>query len=146
MQMQNYDLLVSPFSVMKDFVKVEVREPGAPTRTYTINNLHEVEYTADPWLWPVPALYVPDHHLCRRWAGESGAGCARVSGRSEWHATLFYEPQATPARSPAHLTVTVKIRPVRLEPDVTLVSHPRVFLASSPLPRFGENWLYGDLH
>src|SRR6266516_3758071 len=43
MQMQNYRPLVPSFELMKDFVGVEVSEPGAPVRNFTIHDLHEVE-------------------------------------------------------------------------------------------------------
>ena len=130
-------------------VEVEERQPNGktmPPRAYNVNELHEVERTKR--IWPKPLTYTPNREICRRWQGQDCTDLRQLEGTSEWHATLFYEPQnATPANT-VRLSVKVTIRRASSSPTakITLTDQLRVHLGEDPLPRFGSTWLYGDLH
>lgn len=136
---------------IEDFVNVVVEErvnTDKYTRQYGINDLHEVEYTRKYWPFPVPDGYTPDHKLCRRWGGADCSEFRKLADTSEWHATLFYQPKfPTPART---VLLSVKVTLTRKAPyptaQITLTDQLRVHLGEDALPRFGANWLYGDLH
>ncbi len=99
-----------------------------------------------------------------------------IEGTSEWHAVLHFTPQGTviPGTT-VRLSATVRLsreraalapalngllgrevtlHDIKQEPDFTedpagllnLVNEVAIYLGDEPLPRFGADWLYGDLH
>lgn len=88
----------------------------------------------------------PPHELCRPFLGEPCDGMLSISDTDEWHAMFWYTPAEPifPGRN-VHLIVsvlTVSGGNGRHVWEGSLVIHA----GESPLPRFGTNWLYGDLH
>src|SRR5688572_5462460 len=145
--------------------KVVVRErratdaPGAPptgpTTTVPFSGLDEVEYTQGRWPAPGDANQAnPPYGLCRAWAGQDCAAFDRVTGSSEWHASLDYRPsQVSPGTTVSlqvevHLTKnpTSSCATAPASARVKLVNELGVYNAPAPLPRFGPEWAYGDLH
>ena len=142
---------------------IEVRErapgdpPGAPptgaSRLYHLSDLQEVEYTRG--LWPRPGdPSIPEHALCKAWAGQDCTGFDRVSGSLEWHGLLSHLPVG--AQPGTILSLQVEVR-VAKDPSssceiipasnlVRLTNETSVYVAPLALPRFGAGWLYGDLH
>lgn len=112
--------------------------------------------------WPYSSDHAANHRVCRQWAGESCETNLDVGSSAEWHATIAYTPQqmtvgGTRARfvSPirngddVYLTVTAKFARqggTCASNVVTIRDTLKVHLGNSGLPRWDENWLYGDLH
>jgi hypothetical protein len=130
--------------------------PSGPVKTFHVKDLDEIETTRGYWRAPVePDPDVPPHHgLCRGWAGQDCSPFDKVRGSSEWHASLSYRPSVQKPATYVSLQVEVHLTkdPVSscdIIPDydhVKLVNELRVYHAPAPLPRFGSNWIYGDLH
>lgn len=92
----------------------------------------------------------PPRELCRPGPGQDCSPQYEISGTHEWHAAFWYTPQSpvTPGRN-IHLEVTVATESTiagvairRKEWKNYLVVHA----GEAPLPRFSDQWLYGDLH
>ena len=88
----------------------------------------------------------PSHEICRPFLGEACDSILYVTDTDEWHAVFWYTPRTpmTPGRN-LHLQVTVVTVSGgndRHEWTSSLVVHA----GEAPLPRFGDGWLYGDLH
>jgi hypothetical protein len=107
---------------------------------------------------------------------DCAASAQWIRGTTEWHAIFHYTPRGNPAPgTTVHLQVMVRLSrehtayppafpgPINLEvtlnnleedPAFTedgesllhLVNEVAVRLGDEPLPRFGNDWLYGDLH
>ena len=90
----------------------------------------------------------PRHEICRPFLGEPCDNILWITDTDEWHAVFWYAPQTpvTPGRN-IHLQVTVI---TGSGADATELkewtSSLVVHAGEAPLPRFGNNWLYGDLH
>jgi len=129
--------------------------PSGPSTVVRLGDLDEIEYTRGRWRAPAegPAEN-PPHALCRGWAGEDCSGFDVVRGTSEWHATFAYTPEEARPSTSVFLQVEVHLTKdpqgsCEIIPDydhIRLVNELRVHLAPAPLPRFGNGWLYGDLH
>jgi hypothetical protein len=155
-----------PFEISLGKVcKVTVRErgpsdgpgdpPSGPTTTIPFVKLDEVEYTRGRWAAPgEPYQDVPEHALCRAWAGQNCAGFDRVGGSSEWHASFDYTPSQIPPSRSVSLQVEVLLTKDPLSSceivfdfnRIRIVNELSVYFAPAPLPKFGPEWLYGDLH
>lgn len=90
----------------------------------------------------------PPRELCRPTPSHSCTTQLRISDTHEWHAVFWYTPKApvTPGRN-IHLEVIAVTGPegmpsIKREWRNFLVVHA----GEAPLPRFGTDWLYGDLH
>lgn len=113
--------------------------------------------------WPYSSDHAANHRVCRQWAGESCASNLNPASSAEWHATIAYVPQqmaigGTSAHlvnelrngDDVYLTVTASFA----RAGTTCAANDRVgftdtlavHLGNQGLPRFGENWVYGDLH
>ena len=128
--------------------------PTGPATSLLFSRLDEVERTMGRWPAPGEPPTVPEHVLCRAWAGEDCTGFDRVGGSSEWHATFGYWPSNVKPATSLSLQVEVHLTKDPLSsceivPDynhLRLVNELSVYYAPAPLPRFGSGWLYGDLH
>ncbi|MCH9646867.1 MAG: hypothetical protein K0U98_01440 [Deltaproteobacteria bacterium] len=137
---------------------------GAQEDTYVFDDLAEVELTRGRWPFPDNGA-APAHELCRSWQGEDCSGLRDLSESSEWHAVQWHpvtqQNDGEPIRpgSLVDLNLEVKLTrypsvsceeaaaSVELPPAMlTLSNRVRVRFAEAPLPRFGEGWVYGDLH
>jgi len=129
--------------------------PTGPTTTLLSSRFDEIEYTRGRWPAPgEPFQDAPEHALCRAWKGEDCTGFDRVGGSSEWHASFGYRPSRVRPATAVSLQVEVHLTKDPLSsceivPDynhVRLINELSVYYAPAPLPRFGKDWLYGDLH
>lgn len=149
---------------------VELDSNGSTVQTanYTLDNIYEVEVTKGNWFCDAPqcveseplAFIEPEHHICRRWNGESCSSTTyELRGSSEWHAVLFYRPRGLtgPGRD-THIRAELMIREQGLyengsgelefrgEHTKKYVQHLSVHHGEGPLPKFDGDWAYGDLH
>jgi hypothetical protein len=106
----------------------------------------------------------PLHQVCRPSLGQNCTSLLTISDSHEWHGAFWYVPKtaATPGRN-VYLKVTVRTlakTKVRVPPPIP--NAPPVFIeveipkewtnylvvhaGEAPLPRFGPEWLYGDVH
>ena len=98
----------------------------------------------------------PDTEICRPTPGRDCAALLEISASHDWQGAFWYTPRTpvTPGRN-IHLEVTVvttvlvpavpPFLPARIltrEWSNVVVVHA----GEEPLPRFGDEWLYGDLH
>ncbi len=119
--------------------------------SYSINDLHEVELTVGFWQWAAPNQAPParpNHVLCRRWNGDNCTLSSKLSDTSEWHAIAMYEPAD---KTPGHnvklkLVLSLKATVDDRLRDITFDQYVNVHLGEAPLPKFNQNWYYGDLH
>lgn len=144
---------------------IRIKELGPVERNtleFQLKSLHEIEMTTGSWPTPTSTAQPPVHKICRVWDGEDPEPFRDVSNTSEWHASMWYSPYTrTPGsyvslqievvlerpplpqvKTPHGLTVPVDVT----SPLITLRNYVRVYLAPDPLPRFDNQWLYGDLH
>jgi len=151
---------------LQRFSRVEVAEllpgGGTATRHYDFEDLAEVEATHGCW--------APDH-LTLGARATARVNCSSSSperlvcrdpstcldwfrgleGTSEWHAQLWYTPQpgSTFPGNVIPLEVRLYVDGTDIEGaprEFVLTNYLRVRLGDAPLPTFGDNWLYGDLH
>jgi hypothetical protein len=130
-------------------------DPSGPSAEFPAAALEEMEYTFGRWPAPGdPDQGIPHHELCRAWAGEDCALISRLPGTSDWFGSLRYPPVG--AGAGGSLSLQVEVRVAR-DPDsdcadlsspdfIRLINEMRIDLAPEGLPRFGPDWLYGDLH
>jgi hypothetical protein len=130
-------------------------DPSGPAAEFPAAALEEMEHTFGRWPAPGDADQSdPPHELCRAWAGEDCGPVARVGGTSDWFGSLRYAPVGAVPGSTLSLQVEVRVARDPLSdcaglPDgeaVRLINEMSIFLAPEGLPRFGPDWLYGDLH
>ena len=150
-----------------NFCKVIIKEPGREPVHYSLNDLAEIEMTKGPWL-PTISAEPPAHSICRIWNGEDPEQFQDISETSEWHAILWHKPESDPLPG-TELTLEIEVhvtrqpwvfcdgsilvqRPFNMpskvpgEHIITLKNYVRIYYGDDPLPRFDNNWLYGDLH
>jgi hypothetical protein len=90
----------------------------------------------------------PAHEICKPYVQQCGAAL-EIGGTHEWHGVFWYTPKAavTPGRN-IHLEVTV----VTEAPSSTTTTTNEwrnylvVHAGEAPLPRFADDYLYGDFH
>ncbi|MCB1035698.1 MAG: hypothetical protein KDD47_17890 [Acidobacteria bacterium] len=159
--MDPFDGIVPVFQHLSlgEFCSLKVTDPQGLQVRYDFDELDEVELTRGRWPWPSAANPVPQHQLCRGFKGESCSALQDVSQTSEWFGfkwhtvenpvpgstvdfTLEVELTRHPGVDCAEAAVSVSEPPALL----TLRNRARVHFAAEPLPRFGDRWLYGDLH
>ena len=142
---------------------VEVIEIGTGySRKFELAQFHEVEWTHARWPWPLPSenfeLDPAGHHLCRIWQGDPCPGAFGVTTSvSEWDGLLFYAIQQ-PKHRGQDVRLLLRLNYIKGEYErqgnaSVLVTHPDVFenevvvhLGDAPMPKFGTDWSYGDLH
>lgn len=114
--------------------------------------------------WQYNSDFAAGHRVCRRWRGESCETELDASQTAEWHATIAYHPQqyasggdpdasaVSPLRNnhDVRLLVTASFARTGQTCDdnsgkITFRDYLSVHLGDA-LPRFGPNWVYGDLH
>ena len=87
----------------------------------------------------------PAHEFCKQ---DGGASCGDVyiTDTDAWHALLWYQPRLAvdPGRN---ISLIITVRTItaggtRRNWRSSVVVHA----GEAPLPRFADNWLYGDLH
>jgi hypothetical protein len=136
-----------------DVISVEVKETtptGDVTRTYALDDLHEVEYVRFDRPYPDFDGFDSDHQVCKRWQPRPPCEPAfRFLGdKSEWHATLFYSASTQTPGADVPLRITLRARRLNdpTRPDFQLVNSVRVHLGEAALPKFDDGWAYGDVH
>lgn len=127
--------------------------PSGTVRTFGLGDLHEIEFTTGKWRvqrWPKPA---PPRTVCRPWAGDDCQNSGAVEDTSQWHGTLMYTPTGFTApgvdmrlKIEVHVSQRDLAGQVDRMPEAVLVQHVSVHYGEAPLPRFSDNWAYGDLH
>ena len=114
--------------------------------------------------WQYLPEAAPQHRICRVWDGDDCEPFRNVSGTSEWHGLLWYQPKQEP-KPGSKLSLEIEVRVTHVpwvdcngvvsgKHDatelvtrlITLKSHVEVYFGDAPLPRFNNSWLYGDLH
>ncbi len=145
-----YSVYGRTYYQVRDFLSLRITErdgdTGATVTTdVPFSELHEVERTVPNW--PVGSTYAPLRRVCNRTRGEDCSGMARVDDTSEWHATYFYRPrQVTPGKD-VELEVNWTGSAVQGDGVWPMPKWGlRVHLGEAPLPKFGADWAYGDLH
>ena len=129
--------------------------PSGPSAAFPASALEEMEYTFGRWPAPDDADQgIPHHELCRAWAGEDCSLINQLPGTTDWFGSLRYVPVGV--KPGTSLSLQVEVRVAR-DPEsdcaelpdtavIRLINEMRVDLAPAGLPRFGPDWLYGDLH
>ncbi|MEO8019450.1 MAG: hypothetical protein ABI769_16690 [Pseudomonadota bacterium] len=117
--------------------------PQQPVTTVSARQFREIERKG-----PVSTVTVePDHDLCHPGPAQSCDDVLNISRSHEWHGAFWYTPKApvTPGRN-IHLEVTV----ITELPGGVYTREWKNYLVvhagEAPLPRFADNWLYGDFH
>jgi hypothetical protein len=98
----------------------------------------------------------PDTEICRPTPGRDCAALLEISTSHDWQGAFWYTPRTpvTPGRN-IHLEITVVTTVVvpAMGPFIPARTLTRewtnlvvVHAGEEPLPRFGDDWLYGDLH
>ena len=159
-----------------DLVVVIARPPASPGLLPTIlsstriggQSLHEVERSAK---WPASSDVPAFHTLRRHWKGETITTTdLRLADTAEWHGTALLDIGSLGAgdyliTAAAIVSPNANFCPAwqsrvedlnlvfgaqgRFVDPTTAIWHAntfRVHLAQLPLPRFGDGWVYGDLH
>ena len=127
-------------------VTIEVREEAeesanAVRRTVPITELREIERKR----WVSTSTIEPLHERCRPYRAENCAPLYDITDSGEWHALFWYTPQfpVTPGRNiQLGITVITEHHGDRKE----FTNYVIVHAGEAALPRFSDNWLYGDLH
>lgn len=136
------------------------------TVTYSYFNLSEIEGAVGAWTYTGRAANgdalgaAPTTKLCRFWKGDlaSAPDCVALQAlthTSEWHAMMWLQPPASPVRG-GDLNYTFTLKLARdaatncqsgdATKFVTFTNTVKIHLGEAALPRFGADWLYGDLH
>lgn len=123
--------------------------------------LREIE-RSDKWTYS--SDIAANHRLCRHWRGDDCANVLNASTSAEWHATVSYIPQqligagtraqdVSPIRSGDDVTLTITANFATQGMTCAQTQHIQSFsedvtihLGEARLPRFGDGWVYGDLH
>lgn len=141
------------------FCKLEVQRLrdgvlSAP-ETFDLADLDWIERTGpDPahlW-WPTYwQLSGTDPHNATCFPGTSDCtSFASIRNTSEWHAQVRWNPGTVPVDLHETLKLTAYVSGVDEdgcdEHPIALVNYARAFWSVQKLPRFDDNWLYGDLH
>lgn len=106
----------------------------------------------------------PPHQICRPSSEQDCGDLLEISNAHEWHGLFWYTPRTPLAPgSNLRLKVTVDTRAVELSAPPGGIPNPFappssrfvarewtntlvVHAGEEPLPRFGADWLYGDVH
>ncbi|MCG8459451.1 MAG: hypothetical protein MI919_24500, partial [Holophagales bacterium] len=146
------------------WIRVRERLPGetfdgSQGTTFTVEDFHHSERTSGTWHKNTPAREGtfaggPDNlifqEVCNHWDGETCETADNLSDTSEWSTTVFYQPAHTDPGTDILLSVVAKIRYYDGEEDEwyygTIRQLLKVHLGEAPLPTFGSDWAYGDLH
>jgi hypothetical protein len=150
---------------LKEIRVIEIAASGVQTTVIAPAQLHEIERKEKV----STRTREPAHEVCRPMPGQDCAGLLDISNTHEWHAMFWYTPKApmTPG-SRLHMRVeavtnftlvemrastnpgrsggTLSTTPVTHQLDRTWSNMLVVVAGEKPLPRFGDQWLYGDLH
>lgn len=117
--------------------------PRQPVTTVSARQFREIQRKG-----PVSTLSVePDHDICHPSPSQGCDAVLNISHSHEWHGAFWYTPKAavTPGRN-IHLEVTV----ITELPGGLYTREWKNYLVvhagEAPLPRFADNWLYGDFH
>ena len=115
--------------------------PRHPVTTFLPAQLREIERR------PLVSTKTrePDHELCRPSPGRDCSSLLDITRSHDWQAVFWYTPKAavTPGRN-IHLEVTAVTGRGRYRREWK--NYLVVHAGEAPLPRFGDTWLYGDLH
>lgn len=127
-------------------------------RVYGVDDLAEIEVEGGPWpytgLDDAEERTRPLHVLCEPWKGQNCANAANVGASAKWYALAWYDINEIDTNLQAGgdvpLEVTVRVE-AQLEEgedygEITLRGFLQVHLGEAPLPTFGREWVYGDLH
>jgi hypothetical protein len=150
------------YSSIGDFLSLEIEESsphGTATRSVAFEELREVEAVWGAWQYNTSTR--PPNAVCEPASGDDCSNLESLANTSAWHATYWYVPQTRPvAGDNVELGVELRVRAglhvqvqgpngADLESGpgtLRLKEHLKVHYAEAPLPRFGDGWLYGDLH
>jgi hypothetical protein len=141
------------------FVGVRVSEIGTnapPVTDIPVSAMEEIEVKRDL----STKQGEPIHRICRPSTGQDCGDLIKISDTHEWNGVFWYTPQTPVALGRnLYLKVTVKtvakslVRlpgPLNVYTEVQVpkewTNHLVVHAGEAPLPRFGADWLYGDVH
>lgn len=145
-----------------DFCEVTVTaNPRSGTglrRSFSFDDLAEVEATSGPWVWDDRgSTAIPEHRVCRPSDGQVCTDLRTLRDSSEWHA-LAWMPLPADAVPGDRVPMEIEVLMTReqgtpcdlaaedVDYGIVLRNHVMVELGREALPRFNSNWLYGDLH
>ncbi len=112
-----------------------------PTTVIPLTQLREIESKR----WISTSQSEPPHVVCRPYLGEDCRSLHLINDTHEWHAMLWFKPQnpiVPGSNIQLEVTVVTAFGGDKREFTNFLVVHA----GEAPLPRFGKDWLYGDLH
>jgi hypothetical protein len=132
----------------------EIGTNAPPVTEIRVKDMEEIEVKRDL----STKSNEPPHLICRPSTGQDCRDLLTISDTHEWHGLFWYRPK-TPltAGSNLRLKVTVETqavvsvpRPNTLPSKETVArewtNYLVVHAGEEPLPRFGADWLYGDVH
>ena len=125
--------------------------PDNPSTRIDPSQLREIERK----MWISTVDQEPPHERCTPFTGANCRDLYEISQSHEWHALFWYTPKeaVTPGRN-IHLEVTVITEGRGISTGITEPIGARkewrnylvIHAGEAPLPRFSNQWLYGDLH
>jgi hypothetical protein len=138
-------------------IAVHETQPNGRHRVthFSYGDLAEVEATWGTWKPPNSSNANLRHETCRLWDGSPCTEFRNVGPTSEWHGLLWYRPWREMLPGTV-IPLGIEMELTRDGGDlcdvrnaanrITLYNALKVYLGDAPLPRFGDGWLYGDLH
>lgn len=88
----------------------------------------------------------PPHEVCWPTKGMNCAKLLDITKSHEWHAMLWYTPQQSNLKPGDNLYLSVTVTTKYKDKGRNWTNDLLVHAGEAPLPRFSNNWLYGDLH
>ena len=128
-----------------NFRRIEIVEytdkgPSAPT-AIGVNGLREIERKG----WVSTKSDNPPYVRCRPHTGVNCDPLLDITFSHEWHGFFWFKPARIPAPGEnARLKVTVVTE--RGGTELRWSNYLSVHYAKAPLPRFSNDWVYGDFH
>ncbi|MGD9850864.1 MAG: hypothetical protein AB7T38_06340 [Nitrospirales bacterium] len=129
--------------VLKEIRVVErsPQEGPIPTTVIPLTQLREIESKR----WISTSQSEPPHVVCRPYLGEDCRSLHLINDTHEWHAMFWFKPKkpmVPGSNIQLEVTVVTEYSGDKREFTNFLVVHA----GEAPLPRFGNDWLYGDFH
>jgi len=142
------DVMNATSYLPSDFTQIETTRKGALASLFA-DNTTSVDLTRGYWeRYGLP----PWRGFCRP---KDGDYCAttfnKIYDSTEWHGLIKHQPVAPPVGGNQLYRLRAFVAPRDQGCDdgwaiIRFENWVNVHFARDPLPRFGDNWLYGDLH
>lgn len=132
--------------VLSSISITEVRHKNGRVFHYTpqlaLGNIREIERKR----WISTKNNEPRHELCRPHLGQNCQPLYDITDSHEWHAMLWYTPSDTEVVPGENIQLMIKVVTRYEGEERHWVNAVVVHAGEAPLPRFDNQWLYGDLH